>query len=1426
MKKRILPLLLALCMILSVLPVAALAAPVVSSGTCGDNLTWELTDEGTLTISGTGPMANYATTAEPWHDLRDEIRHVTIEEGVTTIGECAFERCSNLTGATIPGSITSIGIYAFYFCTSLETVTIPGNVSLIDREAFAGCSSLRGIHVDESNLYYSSDEYGVLFNKDKTTLIQAPGAMGSSYTIANGVTSIGSSAFYDCENLVGVTISDTVTVIGWDAFHGCESLSNVTMGRGVSMINGGAFEFCSNLTGITLPDSITEIGSFAFEYSGLLSVTVPASVTTIGDRAFSSCSDLTGIHVDPNNPNYSSDDQGVLFDKQKTQIICAPGAISGTYAVPGSVSTIGAHAFQDCYYLTSVTVTEGVHTIDERAFNYCYDLLSIELPKSITTIGECAFGSCNALADVYYAGNETQWDSINIESRNECLTSATIHFNQTSSRYLVVNQSMTWEEAQSYCERLGGHLATITSEAESGEIVSLLGDNPRNCYWIGLYRKRVSDQWQWVTGEDFSYTNWAENEPNDDKEKGECWVHLFGKQYTGGSGVKYTGDWNDACIDGAGYANAYYDLENFGFICEFDEYSTTVGLLDTDNDGLPDDWERNGADVDFDGTIDVHLEQMGADPNVPDLFVEVDWMYTDRVEINLLWWTICTQEKVDLHPSAAAMRMVYQQFADHGINLHIDAGPDSVDYVTGKQWGSLSGGNALEYESNTALGKDYKKWNKLASENFSSDRRQIFRYCIFLNKFDGTSYSGLAADIPGQYFLIADVDGGVSGRGTTAVAGTFMHELGHTLGLSHGGITGNGQNDHTHYKPNYLSIMNYHYQFPGLLGLSGYAAVDYSNYELPALDESNINEQDGVDPQGVTAGTGIGTIWGTRRALNIAGTGIDFNGDGVLGSGVVMDLNQDGSTSVLREVEDDWAHIQFKSNGIGSFGAEIDPENIVAVDEEMVSVNQEIDIDKATEDGLLDSVGTCMISDITPSLLYAGLADQTITVTVRNLGGSPTSPRLIVRSDLLAGEFDQQIELGTSEESIVQIQIPVDTSCVSGEYSVECELICENETVKTLTHSISVLEIQTVNVTAGNSKDLIPDDALKAMDISWESSNSGVASVSAGIVTGHDPGEAYIRGYLSSGDIIVCHVRVTEGIFRLYGEDRVRTAIAVADKLKQVLGRDSFDTIIIANGDNFADALTGSYLATVRKAPILLYRASSVSLNEAYIRDNLSSDGIVYILGGPVAVPAEVESNLKNAGYNVQRLYGDTRYSTNLRILEVTGVEDEEILICSGVEYADSLSASATGLPIVMVNSITETFTEEQIAFFKEHADNDFTIIGGNKAISEKLEADIESLVGSVNRIYGDNREYTSVAVAQHYFGTPDRVLITFSRNFPDGLCGGPLAHVMSAPLLLVNAGMESPAAEYVATHKIAAGIVLGGTAVVSDETIEIVFAQ
>ncbi|MDD7424468.1 MAG: leucine-rich repeat domain-containing protein, partial [Candidatus Methanomethylophilaceae archaeon] len=268
-----------------------------ASGTCGDNLTWELND-GTLTISGTGSMKDYGWGNAPWYPYEAEIKSTIIGDGVTSIGKYAFYGCTGLTSVTIPNGVTSIGDYAFYGCTGLTSVTIPNSVTSIGDYAFYGCTSLESFDVSDDNTKYCSDK-GVLFNKEKTELLQYPaGRSASSYTIPNSVTSIKSDAFYECAGLTSVTIPNGVTSIGGYAFARCTGLTSIAIPDSVTIISNDAFSRCAGLTSVTIPNSVTSIESRAFyECTGLTSVTIPNSVTSIGDYAFFGCTSLESFDV-------------------------------------------------------------------------------------------------------------------------------------------------------------------------------------------------------------------------------------------------------------------------------------------------------------------------------------------------------------------------------------------------------------------------------------------------------------------------------------------------------------------------------------------------------------------------------------------------------------------------------------------------------------------------------------------------------------------------------------------------------------------------------------------------------------------------------------------------------------------------------------------------------------------------------------------------------------------------------------------------------------------------------------------------------------------------------------------------------------------------------------------------------------------------
>ena len=202
---------------------------------------------------------------------------IMIPDNVSTIGEAAFSNCKGLTSVVMSAGITSIESYAFSGCESLTSISIPATLTSLGDEAFNMCYSLTGFVVDEGNSIFSSDSHGVLFNKDKSKLIQAPCTISGFYSIPDSVTSINNLAFQSAK-LVGVTIPASITSIGSGVFNNCKNLNNVSFQEGVTRIGDMMFRYCESLVNVTIPASITHIDDSAFEYCANLN-----SITFCGD---------------------------------------------------------------------------------------------------------------------------------------------------------------------------------------------------------------------------------------------------------------------------------------------------------------------------------------------------------------------------------------------------------------------------------------------------------------------------------------------------------------------------------------------------------------------------------------------------------------------------------------------------------------------------------------------------------------------------------------------------------------------------------------------------------------------------------------------------------------------------------------------------------------------------------------------------------------------------------------------------------------------------------------------------------------------------------------------------------------------------------------------------------------------------------------
>lgn len=384
---------------------------------CGDNV-YAMLNEGTLTISGTGEMYDYAANGGniPWSSERNSITNVIIENGVTKIGQSAFHTCSNLSAITLPNSLETIGAYAFYNCTSLANITIPSSVTSIGIWAF--------------------EKSGI-----------------TSIVIPSGVTEIGERTFNGCTNLREVVIPSSVQTIGYAAFKDCSSLKEIVIPSGVTSIARDAFASTPNNMDVYCQDTEsafaakcyngTLTGSFSnaanqtfhYELDGLMQcgddvyarlsngtleifgsgdmydynndkpwhsvrdsitkVIIKSGVTRIGKDAFGHCNNLESVTI-PNTVTSIGASAFAGCNNSLESII-----------IPDSVTNIERRAFADCKNLKNVTLSNNITAISDYTFERCENLENITLPSGITRIEQYAFYNCTSLESIVIPSSVT-----------------------------------------------------------------------------------------------------------------------------------------------------------------------------------------------------------------------------------------------------------------------------------------------------------------------------------------------------------------------------------------------------------------------------------------------------------------------------------------------------------------------------------------------------------------------------------------------------------------------------------------------------------------------------------------------------------------------------------------------------------------------------------------------------------------------------------------------------------------------------------------------------------------------------------------------------------------------------------------------------------------------------------------------------------
>lgn len=488
MKKRklVLALMLSLMMLVTMIPSFSFAdetggtgssagsgtPSAATSGNCGatgnDHVTWSFDkSSGTLTISGSGAMADYASGGSvPWNAEKAKITSVKIENGVERIGNRSFMWCPNITKIDIPDSVTAYGTNCFHSCTSLQSLTVGKNVSSLGQIGIYLDTAMTNVIVESGNKYYASvDNWIYKLNSDHTaTVWQVPAGVvkdktsitvpdtiswdGVTYKInsignvsdggytlsgavnmktisfGDAVAEIGTSAFNGCKALTTIDLKN-VTELGAGAFIGCSKLDGIVLNNGVAELPNSVFQGCSSLSELVIPQNVTDIGRYAFADTGISEINLADKVKNIGNFAFSGCTSLVKVTGGKSLERLETEGvkKGAVFggcsklmdvDLVGTSALVIPSTTFGNPSdsnVPVKNFSLENGSFANGFSFILKTVEtlhlgEGVETVPEKICDGQTALTSVEIPGAVT-VGTNAFHGCTKLETVKFGDKLT-----------------------------------------------------------------------------------------------------------------------------------------------------------------------------------------------------------------------------------------------------------------------------------------------------------------------------------------------------------------------------------------------------------------------------------------------------------------------------------------------------------------------------------------------------------------------------------------------------------------------------------------------------------------------------------------------------------------------------------------------------------------------------------------------------------------------------------------------------------------------------------------------------------------------------------------------------------------------------------------------------------------------------------------------------------
>ena len=1458
---------------------------ILAQGVCGDNLIWALTNDGVLNIRGTGEMWNYECIdtshasifkwSHPWFDVKDYITTIVIEDGVTSIGNCAFAQCFNLQEVEFSSTLASIGRQSFYNCSisklDIDTTNIsyinnsafqycplteiyfPETLSVIDSYAFSECNKLEKIvfigdapniyeyafAFTDATVYYPGDNetwtkdiinsYGLnmlwvnsLTGEEFSTDANSDGGYGEgsgdnsgpgigsgdgegeglgpgngpgegsgegsgsgsgsenkpdspSEYLLHGTCGVNVLWSFDT-NTGTLTISGTGKMDDYSDFvsnrpyhHFTDNITSVIVEEGITHIGYGAFSGCHNLENVLLHEGLISIGGHSFAATAIRDLTIPASVNSIGVGAF--------------------------VDSRLEKVLLS-----------SSIELIDDAAFSGCFKLTEIVFPNTLKEIGERAFQHCYELNNITFEGSAPAIERYAF--MGVVADCYYPVFYDGWNSNALLNYDGDLTWHAYDENGN------IDDKGTETEDPSYSGICGDNIEWTLKNG----ILTISGTGPMYNY------NYISDLTPW-----FNY--------------GELIKTVIVKE-----GVTSIGSF------------AFYECNHFADI----HLPETIECI------------SDGAFYGCENLENIAIPQSVA--------VVGKKAFRDCFNIKNLSFSN--------NLTYIGNEPFYRCY-----NLNISVDPNNEYYYVG-EYGELIGAEQKEliFYPFTNTNTEYQVPEEIkiiGTSAFNSNKILSHVYLPEgLERIKTEAFSNMTyleeLDIPHSVEVIE----GSAFYDSRSIARISLPDTMDSIGLA---------------------------AFEYCTGITQITIPKGITYLEDSLFVSCSQLQELILPDTI-AEIGTNIILGCRSLERIIFTGDapSFSSDSFYcpGSLVVKAYYPADNSSWTDEVMQNYAgniewipystYENIPNTHIHSFGISIVPSTCqyagyilkscecgysdsdvsfnIGEHKEIYTSGKEATCTNVgwTEGTLCEYCNCLFTSELIPELGHTGGTEASCTepqlcircgFTVALPSGHNYFPSVIKNSTcteygvkrfecLHCGDYyDEEFDgYPNVTEHNLSITPKVDPTCTQSgmteiSYCLTCgEILSVGTAVSALGHNIITVPAIEPTCTKGGSSEKQYCDRCNEVFVepltfepnghNYKSFVTGSTCVEQGytIYICNVCEDSYIGEYIpmkdhSYGDYVsngdgtmskecsVCHNKetipepVTEEVVRVKGRTRYETSIAIANATKEKMGVAKFDNIIIASGTGFADALAGSYLAKVKSAPILMSSGKNDTQLKDYVKANLKAGGTVYILGGTAAVPQNTEDAMKSIdGITVKRLKDKNRYGTNLAILREAGVQNEDIIVATGLNFADSLSASAVGKPILLVDGKGTGLNAAQKSFLAGVNANNIYIIGGTGAVSEAFENQLKAY-GNVERVKGKTRYETSVAIADKFFTNPQSAVVAFAENFPDGLCGGPLSTAMNAPLILTKTGKQSATKSYMQRNDIGNGAVLGGASLIDDST-------